>query len=174
MTRLIARLAWLLPLFFLGIAIHQGYVSYDLYQTRINGTAATAEVLEVHKDNRTDVTYDYISLRVPQGDGTTITREKMSLPHGIVPSLMDKDQLDVRVESGGPRGVVIMEPIESTPVVSTQIQIAGINGLISFGAALLFGVGVWFWNRSLRRKGDPAKRGATEPDPEHPARQVLR
>lgn len=174
MTRWLARLAWLLPLAFLGLAVHQGLVAYDLHTTKTQGTTATAEVLEVHKDNRSDVTYDYVSLRVPMPDGSTLTREKMSLPHGIVPVLRDKETLRVRVRSRGPRGVVITEQIKSTPVVSTQIRIAGINGLMSFGAALLFGIGVWFWNRSLRREGDPAQRGVTEPDPDHPARQVVR
>jgi len=45
---------------------------------------------------------------------------------------------------------------------------------MSFGAALLFGIVIWFWNRSLRRDGDPAERGLTEADPNHPARQVVR
>lgn len=174
MTRWIARIAWFLPLFFAGLALHQGKVAYDLHTTKTQGAAATAEVLEVHKDNRTDVTYDYISFRVPLPDGTTLTREKMSLPHGLVPVLQNKETLDVRVASRGPRGVAIMEQIQSTPVVDTQIRIAGINGLMSFGAALLFGIGVWFWNRSLRREGDPAQRGVIEPDPDHPARQVFR
>jgi hypothetical protein len=45
---------------------------------------------------------------------------------------------------------------------------------MSFGAALLFGIAIWFWNRSLRRGGDPAERGVTEPDPDHPARKIVR
>lgn len=174
MNEAIARLAWILPLLLLGLSLHQAKVAYDLHRTKTTGQEATAEVLNIHKDNRTDVTYDYISIRVPLTDGTTITRKKLSLPHGLVPILEGKKQLKVRVDPGGPRGIVIMEPVQSTPVVDTQIRIAGINGLMSFGAALLFGFGVWFWNRSLRRAGDPAERGRSEPDPDHPARQVLR
>lgn len=174
MNRWISRIAWLLPLLLVGLALHQGKVAYDLYATKTAGAEATAEVLEVHKDNRSDVTYDYVSLRVPMPDGSTLTREKMSLPHGIVPVLQEKETLKVRVRSSGPRGVVIVEQIESTPIVDTQIRIAGINGLMSFGLALLAGLGVWFWNRSLRRNGDPAYRGVVDADPEHPARQVVR
>lgn len=174
MNHWIARIAWLLPLFLLGLSIHQGKVAYDLYTTKTEGTEVKSEVLEVHKDNRSDVTYDYISLRVPMPDGTTLTREKMSLPHGIVPVLRNKKTLATRVNSRGPRGVVITEQIQSTPVVDTQIRIAGINGLMSLGAALLFGIGVWYWNRTLRRSGDPAQRGVTEADPDHPARRIIR
>lgn len=174
MTRWFARLAWFFPLLLVGLAVHQGKVAYDLHVTETEGTAATAEVLKVHKDNRADVTYDYVSLRVPMPDGTMLTRERMSLPHGIVPVLRDKETLSVRVASRSPRGIAITEQIQSTSIVDTQMRIAGMNAVMSFGAALLFGLGVWFWNRSLRRDGDPAERGVTEPDPDHPARQVVR
>lgn len=174
MTRRIAQVAWALPVLFLALSLHQGKVAYDLHTTKTQGTEATAEVLEIHKDNRTDITYDYVSIRVPMPDGSTLTRERMSLPHGIVPILQKSKTLPVRVAGAGPRGIVIMERIRSTPVVDTQIRIAGINALMSFGAALLFGIGVWFWNRSLRRSGDPAERGTTESDPDHPARTVVR
>lgn len=174
MTRWIARIAWLLPLLFFGLALHQGKVAYDLDVTKTQGKAATAEVQHVHASNRTQVTYDFVSIRVPMPDGSVITRERLSLPHGIVPALKGKETLSVRVATGGSRSIVVTEPINSTPVVDTQIRIAGINALMSLGAALLFAVAIWFWNRSLRRSGDPAERGVTEPDPDHPARQVVR
>jgi hypothetical protein len=174
MTRWIARIAGLLPLLFLGLAVHQGKVAYDLHTTKTQGTAATAEVQEVKVSNRTQVTYDYVSIRVPMPDGSVLTRERLSLPHGIVPALKDRETLDLRVVPGGSRSIVVTEPIKATPVVDTQIRIAGINGLMSLGAAILFGVAIWYWNRSLRREGDPAKRGVTEPDPDHPARQTVR
>ena len=174
MTRIIARLAWILPVLFLGLAIHQGKVTYDLRATKTQGVEATARVQTVHASNRTQVTYDYVSIRVPMPDGAVMTRERLSLPHGIVPALKGKETLAVRVVPGANRSVVVTEPIKSTPVVDTQIRIAGINALMSLGAALLFGLGIWFWNRSLRREGDPAERGVSGPDPEHPARQVLR
>jgi hypothetical protein len=174
MTRWIARIAWLLPALFFGLALHQGKVAYDLHTTKIQGTAVTAKVQEVKVSNRTQVTYDYVSLRVPMPDGSVLTRERLSLPHGIVPALKEKETLQVRVAQGGSRSIVVTEPIKATPVVDTQIRIAGINGLMSLGAALLFGIAIWFWNRSLRREGDPAERGVTEPDPDHPARKIVR
>jgi hypothetical protein len=170
----VAQFAWLVPVLFFGLALHQGKVTYDLRATNLDGTSATAEVLEMHKGNRSDVTYDYVSLRVDLSDGDAFTQKKMSLPHGIVPPLLDRETLKVRVNKGASIPIVITEKIGSTPVVQTQMRIAGINGLMSLCAALLFGIGVWFWNRSLRRDGDPADRGVEEPDPEHPARQVVR
>lgn len=170
----IARVAWLAPVLFFGLSVHQGKVAYDLHSTKIAGTSATAEVLEMKKGNRTDVTYDYVSLRVDLPDGGTLTREKLSLPHGLVPPLLDRETLQVTVKEGASIPVVITEKIGPTPAVDTQMRIAGINGVMSLVAALLFGIGIWFWNRSLRRDGDPADRGVTQPDPDHPARQVVR
>lgn len=154
--------------------MHQGKVAYDLHSTKTSGLSATAEVLEMHKGNRTDITYDYASLRINLPDGKTLTREKLSLPHGLVPPLMERETLDVRVQEGASIPIVITEKIGPTPVVDTQMRIAGLNGVMSLGLALLFGVGVWFWTRSLRREGDPADRGVTEPDPDHPAGQIVR
>jgi len=170
----VALVAWLAPLLLLGLSVHQAKVTYDLHSTKVSGVEATAEVLEMHKDNRKDVTYDYANLRVDLPDGGTLTREKLSLPHGLVPPLMDRETLQVRVQQGASIPIVITEPIGSRPVVDTQMRIAGINGLMSLLGAILSGLGVWFWNRSLRRDGDPAERGLTEPDPDHPARQVVR
>ena len=170
----VAQIAWLAPLLLVGLTAHQAKVAYDLHTTRTNGASATAEVLEVHSEDRTDVTYDYVSLRVTLPDGDTFTRRKMSLPHGIRPPLRHRETLQVRAQPGASIPIAITEKIGPTPVVETQVRVAGINGLMSLGAALLFGIGIWFWNRSLRRDGDPADRGLTEADPDHPARQIVR
>ena len=174
MVHWIARIAWSAPLLLAVLSLHQGKVAYDLHSTKTEGTTATAEVQEVEVSNRTQVTYDYVSLRVPMPDGSVLIRERLSLPHGIVPALEGRETLEVRVAPGGSRSIVVTEAINSTPVVDTQLRIAGINGLMSLGAALFFGIAIWFWNRSLRRDGDPAERGVSEPDPDHPARQVTR
>ena len=174
MIRWIARAAWLVPVLMAVLSLHQGKVAYDLHTTKTQGTTATAEVQTVHASNRTQVTYDYVSLRVPMPDGSTLTRERLSLPHGIVPALKGRETLQVRVMSGGCRCSVGTGAINSTQVVDTQIRVAGIDGLVSFGAALLFGVVIWVWNRRLRRDGDRAERGLREAGPNHPARQVVR
>lgn len=167
-------MAWLAPILFFALSLHQGKVAYDLHSTKVNGTIAVADVVEIHKGNRSDVTLDYVSLRIDLPNGDTLTRDKLSLPHGLVPPLLDRETLEVRVQQDASIPIVITEKIGPTPVVDTQMRIAGINGLMSLGAALLFGIGVWFWNRSLRRDGDPADRGLTEPDPDHPARRIVR
>lgn len=174
LLRRVAQLAWLAPLLLVALSFHQAKVTYDLHATKTSGVSVTADVLEIHKDDRKDVTYDYVSLRANLPDGSTFTRKQLSLPHGVIMPLLDRETLEVRVQRGASIPVVITEKVGPTPVVDTQMRIAGLNALMSFGAALLFGIGVWFWNRSLRRDGDPADRGVTEPDPDHPARKVVR
>ena len=183
-TRITSRLAWILPVFFFLLSGHQLKVAYDLDATRSAGTPAEAEVLTVHLERRVDVTYDYISLRIPLPDGGTLTKEKLTLPHSLVPALKDRETLQVRVRPGAardaPRPHARDGPRRATerrggmPVVDTQWRIAAMNAAISLGAALIFGIGVFFWNRTLRESGDPAERGVSSPDPDHPARQVVR
>ena len=167
-SRTVARIAWILPLFFAGLFVHQTRVAYNLHRTLTQGQPAQAQVLEVHQENRVDVTYDYVSLRVDLPDGSTITKEQMSIPHSLIQLLESKKTVDVRVRPGSSQEVVI------TQIGGTQWRIAAMNAAMAFGAALVFGLGVFFWNRYLKREGEPSERGVTEDDPDHPAQQVTR
>lgn len=167
-TRIVARLAWILPIFFLLLMVHQGWVALGLYETLTEGTRAEAQVIEVHQSNRMDVTYDYVHLRVELDDGRVLEREQMSLPHSLVPRIQDKDSVAVRVRPGAAQEIVIMD------VIRTQWRIAAMNAAMAFLGAVIFGIGVFWWNRYLRREGDPAERGIDEPDAKHPARQIVR
>jgi hypothetical protein len=165
-TQAVARFAWIVPAFFLVIALHQAKTSYDLNATLQYGTPATAEVVEVHEENRVDVTFDWVRLRVPMEDGPVIETGKLALPHSLIPLVKDKDTVEVRVAEDASQEVVI------TSIVNTQWRIAAMNAAIAFVAFILFAIGVWYWNRWLQEEGDPAQRGVEEPDPDHPARRV--
>lgn len=165
---IVARLTWVIPLFFLGLGIHQARVAYHIHTTLMQGESATAEVLELHQENRVDVTYDYVSLRVTTAEGAVITKEKMSLPHSLAPALEGQETLDVRVRRGASQEVVIAR------VGGTQWRIAAMNAAMAIVGALVFGIGIWWWGRYLRREGDPSERGVSEPDEDHPARQRVR
>lgn len=167
-SRIVARIAWIVPLFFLGLFVHQANVAYGLRKTLTEGQPAEAQVLDVHMENRVDVTYDYASLRVELPDGQVITKEKMSLPHSLIQLLENKETVNVRVRPGASQEIVVTE------LGPTQWRIAAMNAAMALGAALVFGLGVFFWRRYLRREGDPSERGVTEGDPDHPARQITR
>lgn len=166
--RYIARAAWILPIFFAGLFVHQAFVAYGLRATLTEGQPTTAEVLEVHMENRVDVTYDYVSLRVELPDGQVITKEKMSLPHSLIQLLENTETVDVLVQPGAAQEVVIAQ------FGATQWRIAALNAAMALGAALVFGLGIYYWDRYLQREGEPSERGVTDPDPDHPAREITR
>lgn len=166
--RYIARAAWILPIFFAGLFVHQAFVAYGLRATLTEGQPAKAEVLEVHMENRVDVTYDYVSLRVELPDGQVITKEKMSLPHSLIQLLENTETVDVLVRPGAAQEVVIAQ------FGATQWRIAALNAAMALGAALVFGLGIYYWDRYLQREGEPSERGVTDPDPDHPAREITR
>ncbi len=168
LPRIVARLFWLIPVFLGLLAAHQVNTALDLRHTMRHGELVTAEVLEVHQENRVDITYDYVSLRVPLAGGRVLTREKLSLPHTLITQMVGKETVDVRVLPGADQEIVIAE------LGPTQWRIAAINALISGLAALCFAIGVFAWNRYLRRKGDPARQPIETDDAEHPAGRKVR
>ena len=167
-TRILTRLAWIVPLFLLGLALHQGKSAYDLQATLTQGEVAEAEITDLFTTDRVDVTYDYVDLRVELGDGTMIEKEQMSLPHSLVPIIKDQETVEVRVQPGAAQEVVIAD------IGPTQARIAMMNAGISLIGAIAVALGLFFWQRYLRREGDPSARGVSEPDPDHPARQAVR
>jgi hypothetical protein len=145
-TRLIARILWVFPGFLLFLAFNQAKVAYDLRQTWEHGTPATAEVLAYDNANRVDVTYGYVSLRVLMPDGSVIEKDQMSLPPTILPRLEDDSELAVHVRPGAAQELVVDKLMPAHWLIAAGQ--AGM-GLIGF---LLFGAGVLWWNRYLRRQ----------------------
>lgn len=165
-TRWLTRAAWAIPVLLLGLSIHQVWVGLELRATLQQGEPAEAEITEVFSSDRAEIKYDYVSLRIPLGDGTVLTRERMSLPHTLIGVVEDRETIDVRVRRGASQEIVITE------VANTQWRIALINAGMSAVLGLLVGIGLLWWSRTLRTEGDPSTRGVDAPDPTHPARQV--
>lgn len=156
--RLVSRLAWLVPAFLLFLTVNQGRVALELRSTLQAGTAATAEVLDLEVSNRVDVTYDYVSLRIPLPGGGEMIQEKMALPHSLAPRLEGKEEVAVLVQRGAAQEVVITE------IAETQWRIAAVNAAMSLIGALLFGGAIFAWNRYLDRQGDPGHRQEAAPE----------
>lgn len=151
-----ARLLWFVPALMLFLAVNQAKVAYDLRKTLRDGMPAIAEVTEYERVDRKDVTNAELSLRVRLPDGTEIVHEKMALPYTLS-FMVEQDSLEVRVLPGADQEIVI------TSIAATQSRIAAINAAISLVGFLLFGAGVLWWNRYLRKKGDPALRAQPTP-----------
>lgn len=143
-----ARLLWIIPAILLFLTINQLLVALDLRDTLNRGEPVTAEVLEMYTTNRVDVTNAYVLLRVPTDDG--FVERKLYMPISLVSALEGEDSLDVRVMPGDDQDIVI------TAVARPQWHMAAINSGISFIGLVLVTIGVFAWNRYLRRKGDPA------------------
>ncbi len=152
----IARLLWFAPALMLFLAVNQAKVAFDLRQTLREGIPAVAEVTAYKRVDRKDVTNAELGLRVRLPDGTVIEHEKMALPYTLA-FMVEKDSLDVRVLPGADQEIVI------TSIAATQSRIAAINAAISLFGFFFFGAGVFWWNRYLRKKGDPALRTQATP-----------
>jgi len=155
-ARIIARLLWIVPALLFFLTIDQAKVALDLRATFDEGVPATAEVITFENSNRADVTYGYVSLRVPLPDGQVLTKEKMSLPHSLLPRLEGQETVEVRVRPGAAQEVVIVS------LMPAHWIIAASQAGISLLGALIFFTGVFWWNRYLKKKGDPARRSVGE------------
>ena len=151
-ARIIARILWVLPAILLFLTFYQAKAALDLRTTWEQGAPAVAEVFAYENSNRADVTYGYVSLRVPLADGRVLTKEKLSLPNTLLPRLEGKQTLEVRVRPGAAQEVVI------TPLMPAHWLITAAQSGMAFMGALLFAAGVFWWNRFLIREGDPAMR----------------
>ena len=149
--RIVSRLAWLAPLLLVVLSVQQLVAALGMRATLADGTEAVADVIDYEFSTRVDVTYDYVSLRVPLPDGDVLVREKLSLPHSLAPRLEGKEQVNVRVMPGASQEVIITE------IAAAQWRIAAVNAAMSLFGALLFGAGVFAWNRHLKREGDPGE-----------------
>jgi len=153
-SRLIARALWVFPALLLFLVVNQTMVAVELRATWERGYPAVAEVLAVENTNRADVTYDYISIRVPMADGQVLTKEKMSLPHSLLPRVGGHKTLEVRVRPGASQEVVFAS------LMPAHWLIAAAQAGMSLIGLLIGATGVFWWNRYLHRQGDPALRSA--------------
>lgn len=146
MVRVIARILWVLPILLLLLAVDQALVATQLKATWEHGDPAQAEVITYEHSNRADVTYGYVSLRVPLADGSVLTKEKMSLPHSLLPRVKGEQSLAVRVRPGAAQEVVIDR------LMPAHWLIAASQVGISLFGAVIFWVGVSWWNTLLRKE----------------------
>lgn len=141
-----ARLLWLAPLLLLFIGIYLSRAALEQRTTWQEGQPAQADVLEVEVSNRVDVTLDYVSLKVDMPDGSVLVKEKMSMPSTLMRRLEDARTLDVHVRPGSSQEVIIDK------LMPAQWLITAGNAGMSLLGALLLSIGVFAWNRYLKRR----------------------
>lgn len=158
-VRIIARILWVLPAILFFLIFHQAYSALEIRKTLVEGEPAIAQVLEFESSSRSEISYDYLSIRVPLADGRVIEKDHMSLPHTLVPVIEGRDELAVRVRPGARQEVVIEE------IGSMHWKLALMNMAMSLFGFILLSVAIFAWNRFLTNEGDPGYRVVDESDP---------
>ena len=148
---LVARIMWVVPFLLMFLCLNQAKVAVDIKHTLENGREAIADVLELKVNDRVDIPFGYVSLRVPLEDGGELVQEKMSLPYTLLPQVKNQETLDVRVMVGASQQIVISQ------IASTQWKMAALQSAMCLVGFLMAGTGVLLWNRMLKNKGDPAE-----------------
>ena len=141
---------WLAPALLVVLMLNQAKAAYDLHWTLVQGRPAVAEVVEYHKTNRADVTFAYVSLRVPLEAGRVVER-KLPLPLSLLPQVEDRKTVDVLGLPGAAQEVVV------EAIARPQWRMAALNAVMSLVALVMAVIGVRAWNRYLARKGDPGE-----------------
>lgn len=148
---IVSRFLWIVPAILLFLCINQAKVAVDIKHTLENGAESIANVLELRVNDRVDIPFGYVSLQVPLEDGTDLVQEKMSLPYTLIPHVQNKETLDVHVLVGASQQIVISQ------IASTQWKMAAMQSAMCLVGFIMAAVGVFLWNRLLRKKGDPAE-----------------
>lgn len=148
----VSRLLWLVPVGLFLLALNQLKVGLDLRHTFLDGEPAMAEVTAFDRVDRADVTYGYVSLRIPLEDGSTLIRDEMPLPYSLLHRVEGNDSLAVQILRGTSQEVIIQI------VGNAQWKMAVIQSSMALVAALMAFAGVWAWGHFLRNTGDPGQR----------------
>lgn len=149
-NRVVAMLLWAFPLLCVAIAVHLFQAAFDIRQTLEAGERVEAEVLEIYTLERSEYTDGYMRLRyTPPGAEAPVER-RVTLPLTLVKYMEGAEIVPVRVLPGGDVDVVLED------VARPQWRMALIHSSFAALMGLVLGALVFFWNRHLRRHGDPA------------------
>lgn len=157
-VRAVARLMWLAPLLLVLYSLYLFKAPFDYRRTLSEGIEAEAEIVELHLDNRVDVSMDYVTLAVTLPSGERLVQERVPLPHSLAPALEGRETVPARVLPGSPKPIVIVSDGGNLAMGRALWRLSVINGVICLVTALLFGGAILLWNRYLARHGDPADR----------------
>ncbi len=149
---------WLAPLLLVLYGLYLLKAPFDYRRTLVDGMPLQAEIVELHTDNRVDVSFDYVSLAVTLPGGERLVQERMPLPHSLAPLLEGRETVPVRVLPGSPKPVVIVSDGGAVALGRPLWRLSAISGVMCLFTALMFGIAIFQWNRYLARNGDPADR----------------
>lgn len=145
-------LFWFIPLFFLGLTIHQAAVYQGIKTTYEEGTSYTAKVLEFDTKQIVTQTSSYAILEFDTREGKTI-RRKLTLPVEISGKVSESRIIPVRYHPDSFQEIIIIAAYDAhTSMTLANIAMAAFALL----ATTILG---WVVTRWIRKK---ANRQASE------------
>ncbi len=148
-----AYLYWLIPLFFLGLAVHQTAVRQGLKNTYKEGTSYTAEILQFETKQIVTQNSSFVVLEFETKSGKVI-REKLSLPVEISGTVSKGKILPIRYDPDSFQDIIIIAAYEDHKSV-TLVNIA--MAAFAFLATAILGWGVNRWVRSQNKPNKKQK-----------------
>jgi hypothetical protein len=144
-------LFWLLPLYLLGLTLHQTAVYYGLQYTYENGESYTSTVTDFNIKQIAAQTNGYVVLKFTPASGETIER-KLGIPVQLASQIMETEIIPIRYKKGAFEEIVMM------PTYKTHLDLVLMNIGIAV-LALLIGLGIAitahrFASRKLAQKED--------------------
>ncbi|MEX1011081.1 MAG: hypothetical protein WDZ29_03385 [Balneolaceae bacterium] len=137
---LLLHLVWLLPAYFITMAVYQGLVYHGIGQTWSQGENSMATVTEFEFKQIAAQTNGYVDLRFYVSSGETIER-RLSLPVQMARSIMEVELVPVRYLESSFQEVVMV------PTYSLQRNMVRVNLAVT-----LFGFLVTVWLAIKARK----------------------
>ncbi len=149
---------WLAPLLLVLYGLYLLKVPFDYRRTLTDGVEMNADIVELHIDERVDVSMDYVTLAVTLPDGERMVEEHVPMPHSLASILAGHETVPVRVLPDSPKPIVIVSDGGRVALGRALWRLSAINGVMCLLMAMIFGTGIALWNRYLTRNGDPAER----------------
>ena len=136
--RYIIRVLWCIPMVLVALGINQAMLARNMKATWEQGLLAVAAVTEHEQTNRADVNFGYISLLVSLDDGSELAVNEVSLPYTLLPRLVGRDSVAVRVLPGAPQEVVIVELMPThLNIVLAQIGFCALGTVLFLGGLVI-------------------------------------
>lgn len=152
-TYKLGYLFWFIPLFFLGLTIHQAAVYQGVKTTYKEGTSYTAKVLDFDTKQIVSQTSSYVVLEFDTKEGKTI-RRKLTLPVEISGKISDSRIIPVRYYPNSFQEIIIIGAYDAhTSMTLANIAMAAFALL----ATTILGWGITRWIRSKTGQQSPKK-----------------
>ena len=146
------HLYWFIPLFLLGLTIHQYAVYQGIHETYEDGTSYTAEVIAFETKQIVTQNSTTAVLEFTTNEGEQI-RKKLSLPVEITGQIAKSEIIPIRYDPDSFQPIIIISAYQSyLSMTLFNVAVAGVGMLITLAIG-------WWVNRWIRiKQNEPEER----------------